>query len=134
MSSGDQVKTVDMVEVIGDFGSENPACSSCINGPILDIFGVGPHQISKWTFVRDFNLPIDGSDLVDGFDLRTETTVNTESFSVDDGSERKVVEDFCAVFPGIGVAILSVDFIVKTIDGGNLSELNFNCTCFRDFL
>ena len=48
--------------------------------------------------------------------------MDAESLSVDDGSEGKVVEDFGAVFPGIGVSVFSVDLVVETIDGGNLPK------------
>ena len=71
----------------------------------------------------DFNFSVNSSDLVDGLDFRTETSVNTESFSVNDGSDWQVVKDFCTVFPWIGVSVLSVDFIIKAINSGDLSEL-----------
>lgn len=123
MGSCDQIESIYVVEVVCDFGAEDPAGSSGIDGPVLDIFGVGPHEIGERTFVGDFDLSIDGSDLVDGLDFRAETSVDTECFSVDDCSEREVVEDFSTVFPGVGVSVFSVDFVIETIDSGNLSAL-----------
>ena len=71
--------------------------------------------------MRHLNSSIDGSNLVNGFDFWTQSSMNTEDFSVDDGSDGKVVEDLSTVFPGIRVSILSVDFVVKTINSGDLS-------------
>ena len=70
----------------------------------------------------DFNFSIDSSDLVDSFNLGTETSVDTESFSVDDGTDWKVVKDFGTVLPWIWVSIFSVDFIIKSVDGCDLSK------------
>ena len=123
MGSGNQVNTVDVTKVVSDFWAEYPSCASGIDGPVLDVFGVGPHQIAEGAFMGNFNFSVNGSDLVDGLDFWTETSVNTESFSVDDGSDWQVVKDFCAVFPWIGVSVLSVDFIIKAINGGDLSKL-----------
>ncbi len=72
--------------------------------------------------MRDFNFSINGSNLVDGLDLWTEASVNAEGFSVDDGTDWKVVKDFGTVLPWIWVSILSVDFIIKAVDGCDLSE------------
>ena len=72
--------------------------------------------------MRDFNFSINGSNLVDGLDLWTEASVNAESFSVDDGTDWKVVKDFGTVLPWIWVSILSVDLIIKAVDGCDLSE------------
>lgn len=72
--------------------------------------------------MRNLNFSVDGSDLINSFDLRTESTMDTESFSVDDGTNRQVVEYFSAVFPGVGISVFPVDFIIKSINSGNLSE------------
>ena len=71
----------------------------------------------------DLNFSIDGSNLVDGLDFGTETSMHTENFVINNGSQRKIVKDFCAVFPRIRVSILPVNFIIESIDGGNLSRL-----------
>ena len=49
--------------------------------------------------------------------------MNTEDFAFDDGSNSKVVEDFCAVFPGVSITILSNGLVIETKDGGDLSGL-----------
>ena len=73
--------------------------------------------------MRDLHSSVDESDLVDRFNFRGETTMNTENFAIDNSSDAEVVEDFSAVFPGIGVSVLSNGLIVEAIDGGDLSGL-----------
>ena len=48
--------------------------------------------------------------------------MNTENLSFDHSTDTEVVEDLSAVLPGIGVAVLSVDLIIESIDGGDLSR------------
>lgn len=123
MGSGDQLNTVDMTEVVSDFWAKYPSCSSGVDSPVFNVLRVGPHEVAEGAFVWDFDLPVDGSDLVNSLDLGAEASVDTEGFSVNNGSNWQVVKDFCAVFPWIGVSILSVDFIVKAINGSYLSGL-----------
>lgn len=42
--------------------------------------------------------------------------------TVDDCADRQIVKHFCAVFPGIGISILPVDLIIKSVNSRNLSE------------
>ena len=70
----------------------------------------------------NFNFSINGSDLVNGLNLWTETSVNTEGFSINDSTNWQVVKDFSAVFPWIWISVFSVDFVVKSINGRDLSQ------------
>ena len=49
--------------------------------------------------------------------------MNTEDIAINNGSEGKIVKNVGTVFPGVGVSILFIDFIVKAIDCCDLSEL-----------
>jgi hypothetical protein len=49
--------------------------------------------------------------------------MNTEDLAFDDGTNSKVVENFCAIFPRVGISILSDGFIVETIYSSDLSGL-----------
>lgn len=73
--------------------------------------------------MRDLHSSIDESDLIDRFNFGGETTMNTEDFAFDDGSNAEVVEDFSAVFPWVGISVLSNGFIVEAINSGDLSGL-----------
>ena len=121
MSSSNQIEAVDLTEVVCDFRSKDPAGSSSIDGPIFNIFGIWPHQVTERSFMRDLYFSINGSNLIDRFDFRTETSVDAEDFVVDDCSKRKIVKNFSAILPGIGVSILLVDLIIETVDSSDLS-------------
>ena len=65
-------------------------------------------------------LPVDLADLVEGVDLRTEASVDTEYFVVNYRSQSKVVEDSRAVAPHVHRSVLAQALVVKAID---LSDL-----------
>lgn len=49
--------------------------------------------------------------------------MDAEYLALDNGSDTKVIEDFCAIFPRVCVAILSDRLVVETVDGGDLASL-----------
>jgi len=49
--------------------------------------------------------------------------MNTEDLALYNSANSKVVEDLCAVLPGVCVTILSDSFIIEAIDCGDLSCL-----------
>jgi len=73
--------------------------------------------------MRNLHASVDESDLIKGLDFWGKTSVNTENFALDDSANTKIVEDFSAISPGVGVSILSDGLIVETIDCGDLSGL-----------
>lgn len=72
--------------------------------------------------MRNFNFSINSSDLINGLDLRAQTSMNTECFSVNNGTYGKIVKDLSAVLPRIRISIFPVDFIIEPIDCCYLSE------------
>ena len=48
--------------------------------------------------------------------------MNAENLALNYSTNAEIVEDLSAVLPGIGVAVLSVDLIIESIDGGDLSR------------
>ena len=123
MCSGDQRNVIDVIEFGGDLGSEEPSSSSRGHGPGFDVLWVRPHKVAEWTFMRDFHSSVDESYLIDGLDFWGESSVNAENFSFNDGSDTKIIEDFCAVLPRIGISILSNCLIIESVDGSDLSGL-----------
>lgn len=81
MGAGDKFQAVDVAKIVGDFGSEDPSGSAGVDGPIFDIFWVGPHEIAEGSLMWNFYFAVDGSDLIDGFDFRAESSVNAEDLS-----------------------------------------------------
>jgi hypothetical protein len=49
--------------------------------------------------------------------------MNTEYFSFDYGANTKIVKDLGAVFPWVGITVLSDSFIIETVYSSNLSSL-----------
>lgn len=60
--------------------------------------------------------------------------MNTEYFVVNNGTQWKIVENLSTILPGVRISIFSVDFIIKTINRGNLSENKNKYTWTHDFL
>lgn len=123
MGTSNQIDIVDVIEFGSDLGSEEPSGTSWRHGPGLDVLWVGPHEIAEGTLVRDLHASVDESDLVDGLDLRGESSMDAEDFAFDDSSDSEVIEDFGAVFPWVGVAILSDRLVVETVHGRDLASL-----------
>lgn len=121
MRSCNQIDSVDMAKVICNFRSEYPSCSSGIYGPIFNILRIWPHKVTKWSFVRNLYFSINSSNLVNSFYFRTETSVDTKSFSINNCSNWQIIKHFGAIFPRIWITIFSVDFIIKSINSSNLS-------------
>ena len=49
--------------------------------------------------------------------------MHAEDAAIDDGAEGKVVEDFATPAPYVAAAVLTLTFIVKTVDLGDLARL-----------
>lgn len=121
MSSGDEVNIIDVVEFSSHLGSEQPAGTSWRHSPGFDFLGIRPHQVAEGAFMRDFHSSFDKSDLVNGFDVWRESTMDAEYLALDDSSDAQVVEHFCAIFPWVGISVLSDSLVVEAVDSGNLS-------------
>jgi hypothetical protein len=122
MRTSYQLQSVDVTEVICHFGAEHPASTTGVDCPVLDVLRVRPHQIAEGSLMGNLNFAVDGSHLVNGLDLGTESAMHAEHLSIDNCTNGQVIEDLSAVFPRIGVAILTIDLIIETIDSGDLSN------------
>jgi hypothetical protein len=123
MGSGDQGNVVDVIELGGHLGSEEPSSASWGHSPSFNIFWVGPHEIAEWTLVRDLHSSVDESDLVNGFDLRGKSSMDAENFSLHNGADAEIIENLGAVLPRVGISVLSNGLIVEAVHGGDLSGL-----------
>lgn len=65
--------------------------------------------------MRNFLNSVELSDLIEGVNTGRETSVKTENLTLNDCSQRKIIEKFCELFPDIGVSVLSQAFIIETI-------------------
>ena len=81
MGTGNEFQSVYVAEIVGNLGPEDPTCTTGVDGPVLDVLRVGPHQVAERTLVGDLDLTVDGADLVDGLDLGAESSMNAEDFA-----------------------------------------------------
>lgn len=119
----DQLQVVDVDKLICDLCTKEPAGSSRADGPRVHVFGIRPHQITKCSFVRDFLVPLDGSNLVQSLDVWGETSVDTQDLFIQQSGNCQHIKHLCAIAPGICVSILGLTLIIKSINLGNLSAL-----------
>ena len=123
MGTGDKLKVVDVVELSRHLRAEEPAGSAWRDSPSVDVFRIGPHEVTERTLVRNLHAAINKADLIKSLDFRGETTVDAENFAFDDGTDTEVVEDLTAVLPGVDVAVLAHGLFVETVDRGDAASL-----------
>lgn len=61
--------------------------------------------------------------MVQSVDTGTETSVEAKYLSVDQGSQREVIEQISKILPDISVAIFSEAFVIESVDLGDLTGL-----------
>jgi hypothetical protein len=123
MRSGNQGNVIDVIKLSCHSRSKEPSGTSGRHGPSFNIFRVGPHKITERSFVWDLHSSVNESYLIDGFNLGRETSVNTEDLAFDDSTNAEIIEYFCAIFPRVGISILSNSLIIEAIYGSDLSGL-----------
>lgn len=70
MCSADEFELVDVVKLGCDARSKKPTSASRTNSPGLNIFRITPHEITENAFMWNFLSAIDGTNLIDGSDIR----------------------------------------------------------------
>lgn len=123
MRSGHKIEIVDATELLGDLATKEIPCTSTIYGPMINILGVWPHEITECSFVGDFNFSVDCSNLVDGSHVGTEASMHAQDFAFHQGSQGQTIEDFHEQSPWTAISILSEKFIIKAINLGTLAGL-----------
>jgi hypothetical protein len=71
--------------------------------------------------VRNFLNSIQSSDIIQSVNARGQTAVEAEDLVVDQGGQRKVVEEVGEVLPDVGVAVFSEALVVEAVDLGDLA-------------
>lgn len=121
MGPHNQINPIQQVEMVDNFMSKNPSSPSCIPFPSFNVFRVRPHQICHWSFMRNLLLSINQSHLINCWQVRRQSTMDTKDCAVDDGAQRKVIKGLIKIFPAIWVAILFVYLVQKSVHHGNVS-------------
>lgn len=69
MSAYDETDLVQQIEMVDNLVSEDPASSSGVPSPRLNIFRVGPHEISEGSFVGYFLFSVEQSHLINRWQI-----------------------------------------------------------------
>mmetsp|Transcript_9309 Transcript_9309/g.26622 ORF Transcript_9309/g.26622 Transcript_9309/m.26622 type:complete len:324 (+) Transcript_9309:14-985(+) len=123
VSTADELKPIDVVELGRDLAAKQPACSSGADVPSLDVFGVGPHEVTERPFVGNLLDPLNSTNLVQGPDIRRQSAVHAQHPPIDECAKREVVKHLDTVAPGVCVAILSLALIIEAVHLCDLTAL-----------
>ena len=123
MSTRNELKIVDMIELASNLVAKKPAGTTRRHCPSTYFLRVTPDQIAEGAFVRDLLSASDDTNLINGADFGAKTTVNTENLSIDDCGEDHEVEDLATGLPDGSITVLLVAFFVEAIDLGDLTRL-----------
>ena len=99
MSTCNECEAIDMIELGSDLISEEPARPTWRNRPGINVLRVTPDQITECTFVGDFLSTSDNANLINSADLRTQTTMDTENFAVNQSGKNQEIEHLAACLP-----------------------------------
>ena len=122
MSTGDKLKIIDVIELASNLVSKQPAGTTRREAPSANVLRIAPDKITEGAFVGNFLSTSNDADLINGADLRTQTTVQAEDLAINDCSKNEEVEDLTAGFPDRGVAVLLITFFIKTVDLSDLTR------------
>lgn len=73
--------------------------------------------------MRNFLGSCNDANLIQGSDLRTQSTMHTQHFTIHNSCQCKKVKDLATCLPDRCVAVLCLAFLVKSVDLGNLPGL-----------
>ena len=68
--------------LISNFGAKQPASTSWTDSPGVHILRIWPHKITEGPLVGNLLVAFDGANLVQSFDVRWKTTVDTQDLLI----------------------------------------------------
>ena len=105
MSASNKLKAIDVVEFRSDLVAKQPSGTTWGYGPSSNIFRITPDQITKGTFVGNLLSTSNDAYLVKSTDLRTQTTMDTEYFAINNRTEDQEIKDLAASFPDRSIPV-----------------------------
>lgn len=99
MGTSNKLQAIDVIELGSNLVTKEPASTTGRNSPSLDILRITPNQVTESTLMRNLLGTSDNTDLIDGTDLRAQTTMDTENLTINNGSKDKEIEDLAAGLP-----------------------------------
>jgi hypothetical protein len=123
VGTSNELQAINMVELGCDFITKQPASATRGNSPSLNILRIAPDKVTEGTLVRDLLSTSNDTNLINGADLRAETTVNAENLTVNNSSEDKKVKDLAAGLPNRSIAVLLLTLLIEAVDLSDLTGL-----------
>jgi hypothetical protein len=123
MSTSDELQAIDVIELGGNLVTKEPASTTGRNSPCLDILRITPDQVAESTFMRNLLGTSNDADLINSADLRAQTTVNAENFTINNGGEDKEIENLAAGLPDRRIAVFLLALLVETVNLSDLARL-----------
>jgi hypothetical protein len=87
VGTSNEFEAVDVVELSRNLVTEKPASTTWGNSPSLDILRITPDQVAESTLMRNLLGTSNNTDLIYSTDLRAQTTMNAENFTINNGGE-----------------------------------------------
>lgn len=115
-----QLEVVDRHEFFGNLRSEKPPSSPWTDGPTVNFFWIAPNKITEGSFVRNFLIPLDKSNLIQCSNIWGQSPVDTKNRLVNECGDREEVEYPAAVSPRVTVSVLVLALVVEAV---NLRDL-----------
>ena len=124
MGPGNELQGVDMMKVFRDaFPKEISGTPGAHLPRPSNVFWIAPYQIAKGSLVGDLLIAINGTDLIEGPHVWTETAVDAKDLFVNESGQAETVKALDAVAPDRGVAVFAQAFVVKSVDLCDLTAL-----------
>ena len=124
VGSGNELQRIDVMKVFRDSLSKQVSGAAGAHLPCPgNVFRVTPHEIAKGALVGNFLIAINRADLIEGPNVRTETTVDAQDLFVNEGGKAETVKALDAVAPDRGIAVFAQTFVVKSVDLCDLTAL-----------
>jgi len=123
VGTGDELQTIDLIELRRDLVSKQPSSTTWRNSPSLNVLRITPDQITESTLVRDLLGTGNDTNLIKSTNLWAETTVNAKDSSVNNSRKNEEVKDLAASLPDGSIAVLLLALLVEAINLSNLAGL-----------
>jgi len=121
VSAGNQRQAVVVVECLRNILSERVPRTSRRYAPTTPVIWVRPEKITHGAFMGHLLYSVESSDVVEGVDAGGQTPVEAEDLVVDQGGERKVVEEVGERLPYVRIPVFAKTLVVEAVDLGDLA-------------
>jgi hypothetical protein len=115
MRSCDQGQPVVVIECFADVLTKSVPSPSRTDSPSTSVIRITPQQVTHRPLMGHFLDPVQTSDIIQRVNTRAQSSVQAKYLIVNQGGERKIVEEIGKVLPHVRIAIFAQAFVVKAI-------------------